>query len=164
MKKTILAIAAATFFLVSCNSGTDEKSATETATTAQSAPETASNTVLLKAGDNMKFDKSEITVNAGESVTLTLQHTGTMPKTGMGHNFVLLKQGVNNNAFATKALEARDHDYIPENSDEIIAHTKLLGGGEDDTIVFPAPEKGTYEYLCTFPGHAAVMHGKFIVQ
>ena len=46
----------------------------------------------------------------------------------------------------------------------IIAATKLLGGGETDTVIFDAPAAGTYEFLCSFPGHYAIMKGKFIVE
>ena len=40
----------------------------------------------------------------------------------------------------------------------------MIGGGETDVIEFPAPEKGTYEFLCSFPGHYGMMKGKFIVE
>ena len=54
-------------------------------------------------------------------------------------------------------------EYIPE-GDEIIAYTKLLGGGDSDTITFEAPKKGIYTFICTFPGHWQLMKGKFIVK
>jgi azurin len=47
----------------------------------------------------------------------------------------------------------------------VIAHTKVLGGGESDTIKIPASalkKGGDYSYECTFPGHVALMKGKFI--
>jgi azurin len=31
-------------------------------------------------------------------------------------------------------------------------------------IEFIAPEKGTYDYICSFPGHFAMMKGKLIVE
>ena len=58
------------------------------------------------------------------------------------------------------------HDlYIPPDAlDQIIAHTKLLGPGETDTIEFDAPGPGSYPFLCTFPGHVALMSGTLVVQ
>ena len=47
--------------------------------------------------------------------------------------------------------------------DEVIVHTKMLGGGESDTITFIAPENGFYTYICSFPGHWGLMKGKLIV-
>ncbi|WP_256377550.1 plastocyanin/azurin family copper-binding protein [Pedobacter sp. L105] len=42
--------------------------------------------------------------------------------------------------------------------------TKLIGGGESDTIMFTINEKGTYDYVCSFPGHSALMKGKLIIE
>ena len=120
--------------------------------------------IVLEVGDALKFSTREIKVAAGAKVELVLKHTGRLPKTAMGHNFVLLKQGTKLNTFANAALLAVKTDYIPmELKDSIIVHTKLIGGGESDKIVFDAPEAGTYTYVCTFPGHYAVMNGKLIV-
>ena len=81
----------------------------------------------------------------------------------MGHNFVLLSKGTDVQTFAMQAMEAMDNDYIPE-SDAIIAYTRMLGGGESDTISFAAPPKGRYPYLCSFPGHSGIMKGDFFVM
>ena len=120
--------------------------------------------VVLESNDQMKFNLSEIKVEAGTTVKLTLKHVGKLPKQAMGHNFVLLKKGVEMKDFAMTAMKARDNDYIPESTDQIIAHTKIIGGGESVTIEFEAPEKGEYTFICSFPGHYALMNGKFIVE
>jgi azurin len=122
-------------------------------------------TVALGATDLMKYSFTRIDVAAGRKVKLTLTHTGKMPIAAMGHNFVLLKKGVDALAFANKAVTARKTEYIPEaNKGDIIAHTKLVGGGSADTIEFDAPEAGTYSFVCTFPGHAAMMKGILVVK
>lgn len=121
-------------------------------------------TLELAGDDQMKFDKTELRVPAGSKVTLKLTHTGKLPIKAMGHNFVLLKQGVDIAAFGMKAIEAGiDNGHIPEGND-IIAHTDLIGGGESTSITFNAPAKGTYDYICSFPGHYGMMQGKFIVE
>lgn len=122
------------------------------------------NDVVLTSNDAMQFNKKEIKVRAGEKVKLTLKHIGKMDEKVMGHNFVLLKEGVNLNAFGNKAATASATEYIPEGTQDIIAHTKLIGGGETVVIEFDAPAVGTYEFLCSFPGHYALMRGKFIVE
>ena len=111
----------------------------------------------------MLFDRSVIKVKSGESVTLTLNHTGRIAKEFMGHNFVLLKETTDVDDFAQRAMLAKDSEYIPE-GDETYAYTRMIGGGENDTITFDAPEAGTYIFLCTFPGHYQVMRGEFIVE
>jgi azurin len=166
----LLAIIALTAF--SCGSEPDNNTTTTTpAASEQEAPaanqaeaKSASEVKLDIAGnDQMQFDKKELKVYAGQKVTLTLTHSGEMAKEVMGHNFILLKPGTDLAAFAADAVKAKDNDYIPE-SDAIIVYTKMLGGGESDTITFDAPEKGTYDFICSFPGHYALMQGKFIVE
>lgn len=122
--------------------------------------------ILLISDDAMKFDKKEIRVKSGQTVKLTLKHSGTMPKTAMGHNFVLLKSGVSLSDFGNAVAQSQGPDYnIPaELLKDVIAYTKMIGGGESDVIEFPAPERGTYEFLCSFPGHYSMMKGQFIVE
>jgi azurin len=93
-----------------------------------------------------------------------LKHTGKLDKKIMGHNVVILKNGVKASAFAVKAASSKDNDYIPNGTNEVIAHTKMIGGGESTVVEFLAPEKGTYNYICSFPGHFAMMKGKLIVE
>ena len=119
--------------------------------------------IILNSYDNMMYDKKTIEVKNGKNIRLTLNHKGKIGKEFMGHNFVLLKKGVNVDEFAKKATLAKSNDYIP-NSDETIAFTKMLGGGESTTISFMAPETGTYTYICSFPGHYMIMRGELIVN
>lgn len=120
--------------------------------------------VKLTASDAMQFNKNKIEVKAGEKIRLTLTHIGNMPKTVMGHNFVLLKKGVDLTDFGNEAASATDSEFIPNDGDDVIVHTKLIGGGESTTIEFTAPESGDYDFLCSFPGHFMIMKGKFIVK
>ena len=121
--------------------------------------------IVIKGSDAMQFDLKEIKVKAGQKVKLTLTHSGKLAKAAMGHNWVLLKTGTDIAAFGSKAAAARETEYIPKSEEaSIIAHTKLVGGGESDTIEFTAPKKGTYTYICSFPGHYALMKGTFIVE
>ncbi len=119
--------------------------------------------ISITGNDLMRFNKTEIKVKAGQKVKLTLTHVGKMDVNIMGHNFVLLKQGTDLQKYVLKAVDFKDNDYIPD-GDETIAHTKMLGGGQNDTVEFDAPAPGTYDFICSFPGHLALMKGKFIVE
>ncbi len=121
--------------------------------------------VVLEVGDQIVYSQTKIEVATGATVELTIKHTGKLPKAAMGHNFVLLAQGTDMNQFAMTAMAAAATEYIPANmKDKVIAHTKVVGGGESDTITFTAPAPGEYAYLCTFPGHWQQMNGKLIVS
>ena len=84
----------------------------------------------------------------------------------MGHNFVLLKQGVDLTDFGNEVAQAQAPDYdIPYSLQKnVIANTKMIGGGESTTIEFLTPQKGFYHFLCSFPGHYGMMKGAFIVE
>ncbi len=120
--------------------------------------------ITITADDQMKFNLAEIKVKSWQTVRLTLNHVGKMDKNVMGHNWVLLHNGADVAKFGALASEAKATDYIPANSDKVLAHTKILGGGESETIEFKAPSAGTYDFICSFPGHYALMKGKFIVE
>ena len=151
---------------MSCNNSNNTKEkfqyerVKEEATTVQS--NTMSNNVILNSNDQMKFDKKIIRVNSNQKITLTLNHNGRFPASSMGHNFVLIKKDVDVNEYALRAAGARNSEYIPEGDNEI-AYTKMLGGGESDTITFDSPEPGKYIFICSFPGHYQLMMGEFIV-
>ena len=87
----------------------------------------------------------------------------------MGHNLVLLKK-----EFSVLYLGKRGYGCSGANAtnplpdsvkEDVIASTKLLGPGESDTVSFTAPaDPGDYEYVCTFPGHFAMMRGTMTVK
>jgi azurin len=124
-------------------------------------------TVELSGGDTVKFDKTELTARPGETLHLVLKNIGTMPKTAMAHNFVLLKLGTDQVEFNNAAFNARDTDFIPPSlKTAVIANTGLAGPGETVETTFTVPAKaGRYPYLCSFPGHFALgMRGTLIVK
>jgi azurin len=115
--------------------------------------------------DQMQFDKKELAVAADcTSVELTLKHAGKLPAQAMGHNWVLAKTadvaGVANDGMGAGLPK----NYIKDGDARVIAHTKVVGGGQSDTITFPTSKlkKGeSYTYFCSFPGHSSVMKGTF---
>lgn len=122
--------------------------------------------IVLTADDAMKFSLTEIRAKPGESLRLTLKNIGAMPRQVMAHNWVLVKamSDTDLNAFGMKASTLAP-DYLPTDRSSVLANTKLIAGGESDTIEFTAPAiPGTYPFLCTYPGHFAIMKGKLIVN
>ncbi len=121
--------------------------------------------VNIDGTDTMMYSKNSFEVKNGQKVKLTLMNIGKLPKVAMGHNIVILKNSVDLVKFCNEAVKFPTNEYFPKGREkDVIARTKLLGPGEDDTIYFTAPEPGTYEYVCTFPGHFALMKGKMIVK
>ena len=153
------------FFLSACGGGGAESTSGggEAADTAGKVPAVAE--LTIEGNDMMQFDLKAMEVFAGQKVRLTLKHVGQMPAETMGHNWVLLVQGTDKADFASQSMTAKDTDYIaPSELSKVIAHTKIIGGGEETTIEFDAPAEGTYEFICSFPGHYALMNGTFTVK
>lgn len=109
----------------------------------------------------MKFDKTELTVKAGEKVKLTFINE----KDPLMHNFLLVKAGKKDAVGAAADAMLADPQamakfYIPASDDILAKSTKLVALGQQDVIEFTAPtEPGDYPYICTFPGHWRLMQG-----
>lgn len=130
---------------------------------APAAPATVT-AVEITANDALQFSVNAFTVKAGTDVTVTLKNIGTQPKEAMGHNFVVLNAGTDVAAFAASAMTAKDTDYVPAGSTDVLAHTKVLGPGETEALTFKAPTTpGEYTFICSFPGHSGTMKGVMTV-
>lgn len=127
----------------------------------------AAQKVTITGNDSMQFDTREFTVKSGEKVELEFKNIGKLPKIAMGHNLVILKKGISSLKFGQKVMSmgANATNPLPEPSMvDVIAATKLLGPGESETITFTAPESGDYQFVCSFPGHFAMMRGIMVVK
>ena len=153
---------------VSCNNAPEADAKKNTAPSPQ--PKAAVSSELgtlelsLECSDQMKYNLDQISAKAGQEVKLKLIHTGELEKSVMGHNFVLLKKGINPADFASAAGQAKESDYIPNGGADLIAFTDLIGGGESTEISFTAPGPGIYDFMCSFPGHYMMMKGKMVVN
>jgi azurin len=107
----------------------------------------------------MQFDKKQITIKAGQKVTLNLDNPD-----GMQHNLVIIKPGTLQKVGAAADQLARDPNgadksYVPR-MPEVLFATKLVNTGESYTLEFTAPtQPGDYVFVCTFPGHWRGMNG-----
>jgi azurin len=122
--------------------------------------------IEITSDDTMKFNVTALTAKPGEQVTVKLTNNGKLPKAAMGHNFVLLAKGTDLTAFTGEAVMAQATEFIPAKfKAQVLANTKLLGPGESDEVSFRAPTApGVYTFICSFPGHFALMKGTFEVK
>lgn len=110
------------------------------------------------------YDIKEFTVKPGQKVKLTLINPADSV-TRQPHNVLIVKPGKKdvvgmaaNNGMADPAF-LTTKQAVPD-SEDILHHSKLVQAGEQDTIEFTAPtEVGDYPYICTYPGHWAIMNG-----
>ncbi len=133
----------------------------------QAKPASSARTVEIIGGDDMKYNVTTIAAKPGETLRVRLVSKGTLPKIAMAHNFVLLKLTAKTLEFANAAAMARATDFIPPDmKDQVLAATGLAGPGETVEVTVKVPTApGTYNFLCTFPGHfAAGMRGTLVVK
>jgi len=119
----------------------------------------------ISGNDQMQYDKKELDVPAScKEVTVTLHHAGQLPAAAMGHNWVLVATP-DLTAVANAGMGAGlANNYVPAGDKRVLAHTKVVGGGQTTSVTFSTAglkAGGDYSYLCTFPGHNALMRGKF---
>ena len=124
--------------------------------------------VTVDSTDQMSFNTKAITIDKScKTFTVNLEHSGSLPKNVMGHNWVLTT-AANMQPVATDGMAAGiDKNYLKEGDDRIIAHTKLIGAGEKDSVTFDVSKLavGTdYAFFCSFPGHISMMKGTVVVK
>ncbi|MDN6179632.1 MAG: azurin [Halomonas subglaciescola] len=122
--------------------------------------------LTIEGNDQMQFNKDEMSVPAScDEVTVTLKHTGDMDASAMGHNWVLADSDDYEEVAKAGMSEGLDNNYLPEDDDRIIAHTDVVGGGEETSVTFSTEdlEDQDLTFFCTFPGHYASMNGSFTV-
>ena len=120
--------------------------------------------VNLEGNDAMKFNAVNIDVpKSCANFTINLKHAGKMAKNIMGHNVVVAKTtdmaGIDSDG--TKAGLAAD--YIKAGDTRVIAHSKVVGGGETTSLSIPVARltaaAAPLSFFCSFPGHATMMKG-----
>jgi azurin len=122
----------------------------------------------ISSNDLMQFDRKEMRVPATcKQVEVTLKHAGKLPVQSMGHNWVLVRTA-DLTAVANAGISAGiKNEHVPPGDKRVLAHTKLIGGGQSTSVTFAMDglKKGeNYSYVCTFPGHAAIMRGTFVIE
>ncbi len=120
--------------------------------------------VDLEGNDAMQFNKKVIEVSKScKDFTINLKHVGKLPKAAMGHNVVISKTA-DINAVGTDGVAAgAANDNVKKGDARVIAHSKLIGGGETTSATFPVASLkagDAYSYFCSFPGHWGVMKGE----
>ena len=115
--------------------------------------------------EQLRYDTARLVVEAGKPYELVFENPDAMP-----HNLVIVMPGTMQavaTAVQTQApdkLDAKGRAYLLAGDPRILEATKLVEAGKSETLRLTAPTtEGTYPYVCTFPGHWAIMKGELIV-
>lgn len=140
--------------------------ATSTPAPAAGTAEVAAITIKPDTANPLAYDVKEFTVKAGQKVKLTFNNNH--PAVPQMHNIVIGTPGSKDKLMSLAMQMASSPDgmakgYVPD-APEILFHTKLLQPNQTEDLEFTAPAAGSYPYLCTFPGHGAIMNGVMKVE
>jgi len=124
--------------------------------------------VEVDSTDQMTFSTKAIEIDKScKEFTVNLKHSGSLPKNVMGHNLVISKEA-DMQPIATDGLSAGiDKQYLKEGDARIIAHTKIIGAGETDSLkidVSKLDPAEKYGFFCSFPGHISMMKGSITLK
>lgn len=113
-------------------------------------------------GENLAFDKTTLTVKANTPVVVKMKNNSAAQQ----HNWILVKGGDTESAkVAADGLAAgASANFLPPDKANVVASTALLNAGETGDVSFTAPAAGTYQYICTAPGHYPLMKGVLTVN
>ena len=119
--------------------------------------------VDIDATDALQFSVKEITVDKScKEFTVNLKHVGKMPVNTMGHNWVLTTEADMAGVAQDGISAGLDNDYLKPGDERVIAHTELIGGGQQTSVTFDVSKLQagqSYMFFCSFPGHSAIMKG-----
>jgi azurin len=119
--------------------------------------------VEIEGNDAMQFNKPAIEVSKScKEFTVKLKHVGKLPKQAMGHNWVLARTADVQAVAADGIAAGLPQNYVKAGDARVVAHTKIIGGGESDSVSFPVAKLGaadSYTFFCSFPGHSSIMKG-----
>jgi uncharacterized cupredoxin-like copper-binding protein len=138
MKKlaVLLAVLVVSLMVVACGGGGGGES---------TAPEPVS--LSFTGLDEFAYEPPSASVPTGAQVTVNFTNGGALE-----HDWMLVAEGTD------LASLTAENALMPE------AHSGVLPAGDSNTFTFTAPAAGTYQIVCTVPGHApGGMVGDFTV-
>jgi azurin len=124
--------------------------------------------VTVDSTDQMSFSTKAIEIDKScKEFTVNLTHSGSLPKNVMGHNLVVSKDA-DMQPIATDGLSVGiDKSYLKDGDARVIAHTKVIGAGETDSLkidVSKLDPAEKYGFFCSFPGHIGMMKGAITLK
>ncbi|MBI4621925.1 MAG: HEAT repeat domain-containing protein [Verrucomicrobia bacterium] len=120
--------------------------------------------VVRAVPEEMRYDTTRLVVQAGKPFEIIFENPDGMP-----HNLVVVKPdsreriGTTATTMLPEQRDAKGRAFVPDSTD-VIAATRTLEPGQSESLKLSAIRaEGTYEFVCTFPGHWVVMFGQLIV-
>jgi len=120
--------------------------------------------VNVEGNDAMRYNVANIDVpKSCANFTINLKHAGKMARNVMGHNVVVARTADMHGIDADGIKAGLAADYVKAGDARVIAHSKVVGGGETTSVSVPVAKLvaagAPLSFFCSFPGHSALMKG-----
>jgi len=125
--------------------------------------------VNVEGNDAMRYNVANIDVpKSCANFTINLKHAGKMAKNVMGHNVVVARTADMHGIDADGIKAGLAADYVKAGDARVIAHSKVVGGGETTSVSVPVARLvaagAPLSFFCSFPGHSALMKGTLTLK
>ncbi len=110
-------------------------------------------------GDALAFNTASLSAASGSEVVVTFNNSSGVNT----HNWALVEAGTKD-AVAADGITHPENNWLLPDDSRVVANTVLIAPGQTGQATFTAPAAGTYQFVCTFPGHNITMFGDFIVN
>ena len=124
--------------------------------------------IVVSGSDMMRYDTNEINISKNCKIfVITLKHSGNLPINAMGHNIVFLEtKNLQKIISKINMSHGIENGFIPE-MEEVLFKSKMIGGGQETTFELDLNFFNIgveYTFICSFPGHFALMQGKLNIK
>jgi azurin len=110
---------------------------------------------LSTTGQEVMFDQQRLELPFAKTIRLKYKNDAPLDSQ-ISHNVAIIRP----ERVATVMATLQDHDYdlkSVRDSADILALTRVLNPGQEDTIEFSPPEPCEYVYICLMPGHGDML-------
>jgi len=132
--------------------------APQTFANAKARPAVITRTIHVKlstTGQEVMFDQQRLDLPFAKTIRLKYKNDAPLDSQ-ISHNVAIIRP---ERVAAVMAI-LQDHDYDLESvrrSADILALSRVLNPGQEDTVEFSPPEPGEYVYICLMPGHGDML-------
>lgn len=110
---------------------------------------------LSTTGQEVMFDQQRLDLPFGKTIRLCYKNDAPLDSQ-ISHNVAIIRP----ERVAAVMAVLQEHDYNLSSvtgSPDILALTRVLNPGQEDTIDFVPPGPGEYVYICLMPGHGDML-------
>jgi uncharacterized cupredoxin-like copper-binding protein len=110
---------------------------------------------LSTTGQEVMFDQERLELPFAKTIRLKYKNDAPLDSQ-ISHNVAIIRP--DRVAAVMQTLQEHDYDLKSvQGSADILALSRVLNPGQEDTVAFSPPAPGDYVYICLMPGHGDML-------